>query len=212
MTERALGAILAVSTAEAAADNITAATAASPVQLTAASHGISNGTIIRVTGAGGMTQINDRAFVASAVATNTLELKGVNGSGYTTYTSGGTIVAQTMTNIGKVFTIGPGFNGQTPEIDTSHLRSVVREYLGALPESGEIAFGFYDESDTGQTRVKLLQESGAVVAWSITLATTGRIGAFLGYVKQCGFDELGVDTAVKGAAIIKVTNRWADFA
>jgi hypothetical protein len=216
MTEKTLGAILAVSTAEGSVKTITNATQASPVVLTCAAHGITPGSIIRATGFGGMTQLNDRAFVATNTASplpsGSFQLKGVNGTGYSAFSSNGSVYVQTMANIGYVDSIGPGFNGQTPEIDVTHLRSVGREYLGGLLEPGEVPFSFWDQSDTGQTRLKVLQESQAVVAFSITLLTSGRVAAFLGYVKQLGFDTMGVDNAFKGTGVIKVTNRWADFA
>lgn len=70
---------------------ITAATAANPVVITAASHGLSDGNRVVVSGVSGMSEINNREFTVANKTTNTFELSGVNGLAYTPYTSGGTV-------------------------------------------------------------------------------------------------------------------------
>lgn len=211
MATKAQQAIVSVSTAEAAADTISGATAASPVVVTATAHGISNGAIARITGVGGMTQLNDRAFVIDSVATNTANLKGVDGSAYSAYTSGGSLIAQTMTPIGYVKSIGPGFNGQSPEIDTTHLRSTGKEYELGLADFGEMPFSLIDVTDAGQTRLRALHESAAKVAFSITLPD-GRVAAFMAMVKELGFDTLSSDTIVMTNGVLRVSGYPARFA
>lgn len=72
--------------------SITGATAANPVVITtSATHSIDNGDTVYIEGVGGMTEINQLRFTAASVANTTLELSGVNGTAYTTYTSGGYI-------------------------------------------------------------------------------------------------------------------------
>lgn len=71
---------------------ITGATAANPVVITtSATHSIDNGDTIYIEGVGGMTQINQLRFTAASVANTTISLSGINGTAYTTYTSGGTV-------------------------------------------------------------------------------------------------------------------------
>lgn len=70
--------------------SITGATAANPVVITSASHGLSNGNVVRIEDVGGMTEINDREFTVANVTSNTFELSGEDGSSHTAYTSGGT--------------------------------------------------------------------------------------------------------------------------
>lgn len=69
---------------------ITGATAASPVVVTAASHGFANGDTIPIDGIVGMTELNGRRFKIAGVTTNTFELVDEDGTGYTAYVSGGT--------------------------------------------------------------------------------------------------------------------------
>ncbi len=74
---------------------ITGATQADPVVITSAAHGFSDGDEVVIAGVLGMTEINGRNFKVANVATNTFELKtmdGVNldGTGFTPYSSAGT--------------------------------------------------------------------------------------------------------------------------
>ena len=71
--------------------SITGATAANPVVITATSHGYSNGDRVYITGVTGMTEINNREFTVANVTTDTFELSGVDGSGFSAFVSGGTV-------------------------------------------------------------------------------------------------------------------------
>ncbi len=76
--------------------NISAITKAAPcVITTSANHGIPSGWRVRVTGAGGMKEINmtaeDSYYIATGAGNNTITLNQVNSAGYTTYTSGGVV-------------------------------------------------------------------------------------------------------------------------
>ncbi len=71
--------------------NITGATKANPVVVTAANHGYANGDIVRITGVTGMTQLNNKFYQVASASTNTFALKdttgtNVNGTGYSTFT------------------------------------------------------------------------------------------------------------------------------
>ncbi len=69
---------------------ITAITKASPGQVTTSTaHGFTNGQVIYISGVAGMTEVNGLTFTITSTGSNTFTI-GVNTSGYTTYTSGGT--------------------------------------------------------------------------------------------------------------------------
>lgn len=73
--------------------DITGATKANPVVITAPNHGLVNGDIVRINGVRGMTQLNDKFYMVANRTTNTFELKttsgnNVNGSSYGTFTTG----------------------------------------------------------------------------------------------------------------------------
>jgi hypothetical protein len=69
--------------------DITGATQANPVVVTAVAHGRSASDVLRVASIGGMTEINDLYFTIANPATDTFELSGIDGTAYTAYTSGG---------------------------------------------------------------------------------------------------------------------------
>ena len=69
---------------------ISGATQADPVVVTATGHGFSNGDKVSIRNVVGMTELNiETAYTLANVATNTFELSGVDGSGFTGYASGG---------------------------------------------------------------------------------------------------------------------------
>lgn len=73
-------------------ETITGITQANPgVVTTSAAHGLSNGARVRIESVAGMTEVNDRVFTIAGVTATTFQLQGENTSGYTAYTSGGTV-------------------------------------------------------------------------------------------------------------------------
>ena len=77
--------------------SITAATTATPVVITSASHGLSNGDKVTITDVIGMIELNDESYFVGDVTTNTFALYTnrsqtiqLNGSEFTAYASGGT--------------------------------------------------------------------------------------------------------------------------
>lgn len=72
--------------------NITAATQANPVVLTVTAHGLTTGNYVEIDSVVGMTQLNGRIYTCTVVDANTLRLDGVDGTAFTAYTSGGTVI------------------------------------------------------------------------------------------------------------------------
>ena len=71
---------------------ITAATKADPVVITAAAHGLTDGDSIIIDSVVGMTQLNGNTYTVAGKTTDTFQLSGVDGTGYSTYGSGGQVV------------------------------------------------------------------------------------------------------------------------
>ena len=69
---------------------ITGITQANPAVVTVASHGLSNGDEVYISGVVGMTEVNGKRFIAAGVAANTFQLSGINSTAYTAYSSAGT--------------------------------------------------------------------------------------------------------------------------
>ena len=75
---------------------VTGATRALPVEITTSSaHGYSNGDTVYLAGLGGMTELNNKYFIVGSTTSTTFTLVdqavlgGVDGTGFSTYTSGG---------------------------------------------------------------------------------------------------------------------------
>ena len=73
-----------------ATKNITNASKTNPVRITSTAHGYATGDDVFITGVGGMTELNGKTYRITVIGANTYDLDGVNGTGYTAYTSGGT--------------------------------------------------------------------------------------------------------------------------
>ena len=80
----------------AASKAITGVTLANPCVLTVVGHGRTTGDVVMVASVGGTTQLNDKLFTITVVDANRISLDGVDATGYTAYTSGGTITTGTF--------------------------------------------------------------------------------------------------------------------
>lgn len=219
MAQKAQQSYLSVATATGSPKTITGLSNADPGVVTSVAHGQTSGAIGIITAVGGMTQVNNRAFVANNVAsptpTGTFRLKGVDttvAQGYGVYTSGGVWTPYTMTEVGEVRAI-TAFDGEAADLDVSHLRSTGKEYLTGLPENGNCNLTLWLPStvDTGQRRLQALREQQASAAFSITLPS-GLVAAFVGLVKSFAITGIAVDGAVEATCAIKVSNAPAMFA
>lgn len=72
------------------AQNITAITQANPAQVTISGHGFSTGQEVYLADIVGMTELNTRNAKITVVDTNNFTLDGIDSTGFTAYTSGGT--------------------------------------------------------------------------------------------------------------------------
>jgi hypothetical protein len=87
MWEVSLGVTAVVSTSA-----ISAATQANPVQVTTLTpHGLTTGNMPLITGVVGMTQLNDRIYTVTVIDATRFTLDGVDGTGFTAWSSGGTV-------------------------------------------------------------------------------------------------------------------------
>lgn len=69
---------------------ISGATQANPCVITATAHPFVNGDLVKISGVVGMTQLNGNVYTVAGAATNSFQLSGINSTGYTAYSSGGT--------------------------------------------------------------------------------------------------------------------------
>lgn len=205
-----VGTIVRIATADGATKTISGATAASPVVITSTAHGLSAGAVVYISGVVGMVELNGRAFVLGTVATDTFQLKGVDGSTYTAYASGGTAVPKTMTEVANCRT-ATLFQGTTPELDVTNMRSLAKEYLLDIPDRGNGSFLLdIDPTDPGQAAMKLAHQLTTSKVFAVT-DRNGKVTAFVGFVQSWPVN-MGVGQVIQGTVAIRTTSLEAWFA
>jgi hypothetical protein len=207
---RSQGTTLRIASAAGSAKPISAITAAAPPVVTSAAHGLANGTVVVITGIVGMIEVNDRAFVVANQATNTFELKGVDGLAYTAYASGGSATPQTMVEIANVRSSNL-FEGESGDIEKTNLRSIAKEYDVDLPDPGTGSLTIdVDPTDPGQIKCKTAKDDGIARAFTETLRT-GAVAAFMAQVKSFPSSK-GVGAHIQGTIGLRITTKEAWYA
>lgn len=90
--------------------DVSGASKATPCVITCTAHPFENGQQVKFADIGGMTELNGKVFTVASKATDSFALKdkdnqiNINSTGFTTYTSGGTVqrVENVMTNLGHL--------------------------------------------------------------------------------------------------------------
>jgi hypothetical protein len=127
--------------ADSPSDSVSAITKANPAVVTSASHGRSDGDVIRINGALGMTEVNGEPYVIDVQNSNTYQLLGVNSSDYGTYTSGGRVDVAMFSTFCEL----TGWNrqgGTSPEIGATSQCSEAQEFEFGLPDFGTMQIDY----------------------------------------------------------------------
>lgn len=210
MAYKTQGALLSIETVRASAKTITAITAANPGVVSSTAHGYTNGQIVAITGIVGMVQLNNRIFQVNNVAANTFELKGVDTTAYTAYSSGGSAFLLTLTPVGQVQNVDAS-GGAAADIDVTHLQSLGKEYLIGLPDQPDYSFQLWmDNSDTGQSALRAARDTQVAKGFTL-LGADGKTACFPGLVKQFGW-KFAANSAAEGNVAIKGAAARAEFA
>lgn len=211
MAIKGQGAILSVaSAASGSALAITAITNANPAVVTC-TNTFAAGDIVFLAGVAGMTDVNNQAFVVLAPSGAAFSLKGVDSTNFGVYASGGTAQKYTMTALSQPTKVA-GFDGQSAEIDVTHLQSTAKEILLGLQDFGNVTFTVWLlAGDAGQALLRSLKRTQAITPFSLKLSD-GSTAAFMAGVKQFSFDGVQPDGAVGGNVTLRVTNAPAWFA
>lgn len=200
---------LRVHTAVGATKTITGISAADPCVVTA-THDFAVGDIVVLDGIVGMTELNGRAFVVSAISTTvSFTLAGVNSSAYTAYVSGGTAIEQTMTVVGNIKDFNIDQDAPS-EIDITNLASTRKEFMIGLAGSWTMSCSMdIDSTDTGQLELTDAQNDGLIRTFTITLAS-GKVFAGRGYVMNFGAAG-SPDSVVNGTLAVRGTGQPSFF-
>lgn len=160
---------IAVQSALAAADTITAITKANPAVVSAAAHGWNNGDYILLT-IQGMFQLDGRVVRVANKTTDTAELEGVNSTLYDTFLSGTAEVITFGTSLATVTTVSAS-GGDFKFEDTTTIHDDRDTQMPGNSAPAVYTFeNIWDVSDAGLVALQGISDNKARVAFRITFA------------------------------------------
>lgn len=196
--------------ADSPAPAITGITKANPAVVSATSHGLSDGDVIRISGVVGMTEVNGKTFIVEELTTGTFALLGVDSTGYGTYGGSGTWTEAEFSNFCELTNYNRQ-GGTSPEISTTALCSTAQEYLLGLPDFGTTQIDYnFAPSTTVQQAIQAAYESGDIVAVKVILPDSGGTLVQLGFMQQTS-EQAGVGAIWTGSMTIRNTGNREDF-
>jgi len=211
-----------------ATKSITGATVANPVVISSAGHGYSNGDRVFIKDVSGMVEVNNREFTVANKTTDTFELSGVDGTGFGTYTSGGTS--------GKIVEVTTTYT-EAQIFELNHVQSADVLYLvhkdhepAKLTRTTATSFtltdidfvdGPYLDENTTDTTITASANSGTGITLtaSASLFEAGHVGAIFQFreVIEIGHDAWATGTTYAqndqvhfGGNLYKKTNSGND--
>lgn len=186
-------------------------TNADPAVVNVAAHGRSDGDVVRILGALGMTEVNDKAFVVDATDSSHFKLLGIDSTDYGAYTSGGRLDAAEFSQLCEL----TGYNrqgGTSPTIQATSICSDAQEYEIGLPDFGTVQVDYnFAPQTTVQQAIQAAYEAGTDFAVKITLPNSGGVMVQLGFIQQTS-ESVQVGDIWKGSFTMKCTGKRFDFA
>jgi hypothetical protein len=171
---------VAIQSALAAADTITAITKASPGVASSTSHGMTDGMFAKIT-ATGMHQVDQRVFRIDNAAANAFDLEGENTTAYDTFTAG---TAEAITfGITMATAVGlTASGGDFDFIDITTIHDNVRKQVPGIASAASYSFEcLWDPADTALLALKAASDNQSQRAIKFLFAG-GQIVVFTGYV------------------------------
>lgn len=205
------GVVLSVHTSDGTAKNITGITQANPAVVTSTAHGFVDGDIVKIASVVGMTELNGNTYMVNQLTANSFELVGVNSTGFTAYSSGGTATPLVLTQLCEL----DGFTPNDPGaqlVEVSTICSIAKEFIAGLPDDGTATFNFnWVPSDVGIAKLWSLRDSGNSDYFRIKVPATATdtevwFAMFKGVVQAASkLPTLGTNVALKGNGSVKLS-------
>lgn len=202
------GTTFQVVTSYATTKTITAITKANPAVVTSTAHGYAVGDVVKITGVGGMEEINDQLFVLSAVTTDTYTLANVDSTGYGTYSSGGTSAKGVFSSSCEI-TSYTGDSGATTEIVTE--TNCSRQVDFGQTDYGSVSLAYSKAPGAFQVALSDSRKNVTEIALKTTLVNSGGTLVDIGVVTQIG-NAASAGGIWTGSATIRRTSERVDLA
>lgn len=198
------GSTLQVSTGVAATKTITDISETDPAVVSSTAHGLLLGTVGRIAAVVGMTELNGNLYVVDNPDTNDFELAGVDASGYTPYTSGGTFAPLVFSQFCELTGVDQQ-DGSTDEIDVTTICSTAKEFETGLSDSGTVTLNYnYAPNEAVQAAIRAAKVAGDDIAVRITFPNNGGTIVMIGSVQQSSFSG-AVSGVWTGSTTIKLS-------
>ena len=196
--------------ADSPAPTISAITKANPAVVSSTGHGLSDGDVIKISGATGMTEVNGQTFVVEVLTSSTFALRDVDSTGYGTYVSGATFTVGQFSNFCNLTNYNRQ-GGTSPEIDTTALCSTAQEYLLGLPDFGttQIDYNFVRDSAI-ELAVTAAYKTSELTATKVVLPKGHGTMVQLGFIQQMS-ESAGVGGKWEGSLTMRNTGARQDF-
>lgn len=191
--------------------HITGATKANPCVITQATHGLTSGDVIKITGVEGMTELNDGVFVIEKLTANTYSLLDVDSTDYGTYTREGQVDEAIFSRLCEL----TGYNrsgGTSPEIPATSQCSTAQEFEIGLPDFGSVQVDYnFAPQNTVQAALEAFYRSGETCGYKVTLPNSGGVMVGLGFIQQTS-EQASVGGLWTGSLTMRCTGPRHDFA
>lgn len=201
---------IAVQSALATADTITAITKANPGVVSSASHGMANGAYA-VLSAQGMLQLDGRVARVANQAANTWELEGIDTTLFDTFTSGSSQEITFGTTLSAAVSITAS-GGDFDFIDVTTIHDNVKKQIPGLANPSTFSFEcIWDASDAGLVALKAASDAQAQRAFRFTFANGQKL-VFTGYVGCTLLPTGGAQEVVKTSVVITMFGKPTVYA
>lgn len=199
------GTTFAVITAWGAANAVTSISKANPAVVTDTAHAIPDGSVVKITGAVGMEEINDQIAVVDVVDANSYRLLGIDSTNYGTYVSGGAAAVGTFSGSCEV-TGYTGDSGSTTETESETNCGKAIDF--GSPDPGSVSIQYNHAPTDFQEALEAARKAVSVTALKTTLPNSKGVMVDVGVITQVGRAGAAGGMWTGSATMRRVTDRF----
>ena len=199
------GTTFAVVTAWGSANALTSISNANPAVVTDTAHAIPDGSVVKISGALGMEEINDQIAVVDVVDANSYRLLGIDSTNYGVYTSGGSVQVATFSNSCEV-TGYTGDSGTTTETETETNCGKAIDF--GSPDPGSVSIQYNHAHTDFQEALEAARKAVSLIALKTSLPNSKGVMIDVGVVTQVGRAGAAGGMWTGSATLRRVTDRF----
>jgi hypothetical protein len=185
-----------IATTYAAADVVTAITAANPAVVSSTAHAQANGTVGYLTGVVGMEEIEGQAYYVANTTANTFEMKGFDASSYAAATAANAIAATAWATLSQATSVSIA-GGEASQQDVTTLINRVRQNESGMMAAQTVTMDGFSIAggNTALTTIRSAAQSNGYVLVKMTYQDTGDVRVFRGQTGMPG-ESTSIDAPV----------------